>query len=162
MEWEIFLNEAFYCHIGLMKVYDATSSPVSHYKSLVWVLFLFTFSSLYMPIITHGTVQLFLLCHKFQTFKLLCFVLEIMICSQYVHWCCASFNTRKKNNIHRTMSLRNAFTTQEIINHKCSKCTTFDQLFITTVINIDTTRCLGFSSKCSARIHWAHSAPQTP
>ena len=66
--------------------------------------FYLLFSRPYMPIITHGTVQLFLLCHKFQTFKLLCFVLEIMICSQYVYWCCASFNTQKITFIIHTMS----------------------------------------------------------
>ena len=36
-----------------------------------------------------------------------------------------------------------------MINRKCSKCKTFDQLFLTKVIKIDATRCLDFSSKCN-------------
>ena len=40
-------------------------------------------------------------------------------------------------------------TTTTIINHKCSNCTIFGQLFLRKVIETDVTRCLDFSSKCT-------------
>jgi len=55
----------------------------------------------------------------------------------------------------------------------CSKCTTFDQLFLRRVIKIDATRCPDFSSKCTKMClaagrhpdplgELAHSAPIDP
>jgi len=43
-------------------------------------------------------------------------------------------------------------TTTTIINRKCSNCTTFGQLFLRKVIEIDATRCLDFSSKCTKSV----------
>jgi len=43
-------------------------------------------------------------------------------------------------------------TTTTIINRKCSNCTTVGQLFLRKVIDIDVTRCLDFSSKCTKNV----------
>jgi len=49
--------------------------------------------------------------------------------------------------------------TTTIINRKCSNCTTFGQLFLRKVIEIDATRCLYFSSKCTKNVFGGRLPP---
>jgi len=68
-----------------------------------------------MCLVTHGTLQLFLICYMDKTFKLLCFVLAITI---------------------------------------CSKCTTFDQLFLRKFIKTDA-RAGGIKQLLYMHMHYA-------
>jgi len=78
-------------------------------------LFYLLFYRPYMCLVTHRTLQLFLICYMDKTFKLLCFVLAITI---------------------------------------CSKCTTFDQLFLRKFIKTDA-RAGGVKQLLYMHMHYA-------
>ena len=66
-------------------------------------------------------------------------------------------------NGHRLRPVKNRENTiratTTIINRKCSNCTTFGQLFLTKVIEIDATRFLDFSSKCTKNAFGGQAPP---